>query len=373
MRVLQIIPGRLFGGVESTHITLARFRHLCPALITEVAVCFEGRVSQELRTLGVPVHVLGQTRVRFPLTVWRARRKLRALLRKCAFDVVVCHMPWVQAIFGPVVRSEGLPLAFGAHGPATGCHRIEQWAAITPPDLVISVSRFLAANVRELYPGIPAEVVYNPMPPLPSLSCSDRLDIRAELKNPPEAVVIVQVGRLEKGKGHEVCLKALHLLRDLPAWQCWQIGGPQTAEEKRYFETLRELTFTLGIEERVQFLGQRCDVDRLLLAADIYCQPNDTCVEGLGNTFIEAISAGLPIVTTRLGGIPEVVDESCGFLLAPGDVPGAASALKKLIEDPELRARLGAGGRTRLQKTFTPAAQIPRLLEALTKAMRPVV
>ena len=79
IRVLHIVPGRLFGGVESTLLTIASFRSVCSAMHTEVAVCLPGRLSDELTAAGVRVHKFGQVRVRYPFTVWRARRRLRRI------------------------------------------------------------------------------------------------------------------------------------------------------------------------------------------------------------------------------------------------------------------------------------------------------
>jgi len=369
IRVLHIVPGKVFGGVENTLVTIARFRDLCPAMVSEFAVCFQSRLSQELDSLGVPVHILGEVRVRSPLTVWRARRRLRDLLRRERFDVVVCHMPWVQAIFGPVARSKGVALAFRVHGPSDGRHWTERWAALTRPDLAVCVSQFVATDLARIYPNTPTEVVYNPVPPVKLLDRPGRLAVRAEVNTSEDAVVIIQACRLEPGKGHRVCLDALGLLRDLPDWECWQIGGPQRSSEHKYFEGLRERATRLGIEERVHFWGQRSDVPRLLAAADIYCQPNDTFSEGFGIVFLEAMRAGLPVVTTRIGAASEVVDDRCGFLLSPGNVSATSVTLERLIRDPALRTKLAVGGLLRADAEFGPAIQIPRLCKALCKAI----
>ena len=369
MRVLHIVPGKIFGGVETIMVSLARFRYACPAMTPEFALCFEGRLAQELLAAGVQVHWLGNVRAHRPLSVWRARRCLKELLRRRHYDVVMCHMPWVQAIFGPVVRDERIPLVYGARGPSSGRHWTERWAGRCRPDLAVCVSDFVVAEVAKIYPGIPTETVYNPVPPSKALSYEERLAVRAESNTAADAVVIAQACRMEPGKGHRVCLEALHLLRHVPGWECWQIGGPQRAVERDYLEGLRQYAAELGIAERVRFRGQRTDVPRLLGAADIYCQPNDTFLEGLGNSFIEAMWAGLPVVTTAIGAAPEVVDNSCGFLLPPGAMAALAATLEKLIREPDLRARLGAGGPPRAKRVFAPELQIPRLHRALGRAV----
>src|SRR2546428_9494478 len=99
MRVLHICSGNLYGGVETIQVTLARHRGLCPEMEPEYAVCFDGRLSGELESCGVRVHRLGEVRVRNPISMWRARTNLRALLAASRFDVAICHSAWTQAIF----------------------------------------------------------------------------------------------------------------------------------------------------------------------------------------------------------------------------------------------------------------------------------
>jgi len=107
MRVLHIVSGRLYGGVETALVTMARCRLLCPEIEPEFALCFDGRLHNELTAAGTPVHMLGGVRVRHPLSILRARRRLAELIDERASDVVVCHLAWAQAIFGTVARASG--------------------------------------------------------------------------------------------------------------------------------------------------------------------------------------------------------------------------------------------------------------------------
>jgi len=365
MRVLHISGGNLYGGVEAMLVTLARYRQVPPALDQEFALCFEARLSTELAASGVPVHLLGEVRTRRPLRVWRARRKLRGLLRERQIDVAVCHMPWSQAIFGPAARDADIPLVFWMHGPARGWHWLELWARLTPPDLAICNSRFTSNTLVNLYRASPFEVVYPPLPPpAAGLSASERAAVRAELDTPPGATVIVQASRMEPLKGHKLLLEALGRLRDRPGWVCWVAGGAQRPHERRYMETLERAASKLGIAGRVRFLGERSDVSRILRAADIYCQPN-TGPEGFGIALVEALGAGLPLVSTAIGAATEVIDDSCGVLVEPGDVRALTGALRRLIEEPGERARLGAAGPERARKLCDPSAQTVKLGRAL--------
>jgi glycosyltransferase involved in cell wall biosynthesis len=367
MRVLYVHSGNLYGGVETLLVTLARCRDLCPGMEPHFALCFEGRLSEELAVANVPVHLLGNVRVSRPLTVWRSRRVLTDLLGCKRFDVVVCHATWSQAIFGPVARSAGLPLVFWLHDGTNGRHWLERWARLTPPDLALSNSRFTAGTLANIYPRVRSELIYCPVAsPNGGHSRADRALVLAELNTPEDAAVIIQVGRMEAWKGHALHLEALGLLRDLPGWVCWQVGGAQRPQEGHYLEDLRNTAAQLGIEKRVHFLGQRLDVPRLLAAADIYCQPN-LGPEPFGIAFIEALQARLPVVTTGLGGAREIVDDSCGILVPRDDAKALAGCLRKLIQDPNLREQLGATGPARARTLCDPAARLQQLKNVLAE------
>ena len=121
---------------------------------------------------------------------------------------------------------------------------------------------------------------------------------------------------MEAWKGHRLLLEALGRLRHVPGWVLWVAGGAQRPYEARYLAELEAQATELGIRGRVRFLGQRSDVPRLLRAADIHCQPN-LGPEPFGIAFIEALQARLPVVTTAMGGPLEIIDGSCGVLVAP--------------------------------------------------------
>lgn len=325
------------------------------------ALCFAGRFSDELKSAEAAVHWLGRVRIRQPISILRARQSLRELLNREHFDLVITHSCWSQAIFGPVVRQAQVPLVFYLHGPANGRHWLERWARRTPPDKVVCNSRFTAATIDHLYPDARAEVVYCPVAlPKTTYSDSDTQQTRAELQTPKGATVVIQISRMEPLKGHHLHFQALSLLKDLPDWVCWQVGGPQTAGEELYAEGLKKAAIRLGIADRVRFLGQRTDVARLLSASDIFCQPN-TAPDAFGISFIEALYSYLPVITTNIGGAPEIVDDSCGVLVTPNDPPALANALRLLIEDRPLRRKLGEAGFARATSLCDVPSQMGRL------------
>jgi len=365
MRVMHIVSGRLYGGVETLLVTLARCRELCPAMDPEFALCFDGRLREELSASGVAIHLLGEVRARNPLSVLRARRSLREVLNARGVDLAICHLPWTNAILGPSVRSAGIPLIFWMHGVMNRLTWLDRWAAMTPPDAVICNSKYTANSLPAIFPRVPSKVIYLPVaPPARDRSAQDRLDIRREFDTLADAIVIVQVGRIERLKGHLVHLTALSQLREVPNWIAWFVGGAQRLAEVAYEAELKSAASALGIADRIRFVGERSDVAKILAASDILCQPN-IAPEGFGITFIEALYAGLPVVTSALGGSLEIVDSSCGIMVPPRKPEAVADALEKLIGDRDLRLRLGAAGPARAKQLTDPAVQMSQLRSLL--------
>jgi glycosyltransferase involved in cell wall biosynthesis len=366
LRVLHLNAGNLYGGVETLLTTLAEYRSLCPDMEPHFAACYEGRWTQELLAAGVPVHMLGGARLGQPWTVWRARRRLRELLDRVRFDVAICHMPWSLAVFGPAVRAAGCPLGFWAHSFHTGRTWLELIARQTNPDLAIANSRFTEAGLTHMFPRAARGVVYPPVA-LAALPQSDqqRSRLRAQQGIGEDTVVIIQVSRMEACKGHFLHLEALARLRQLHTpWVCWIAGGAQKPDEAEYMNRLRRRLDELDLTGRVEFLGQRADIKELLAAADIFCQPNQT-PDSFGISFVEALWASRPVVTTALGGATEILEESCGFLV-DRDPAQIAVALQQLIENRELRARLGFAGTLRARALSDPETQM-KVLSALLR------
>jgi glycosyltransferase involved in cell wall biosynthesis len=362
MRVLHINAGNLYGGVETLLTTLARSRQLSPGMEPNFATCYAGRSSRELLETGAPVETLGPVRFSRPWTIWRARRRLRRLLLQERFDLVICHMSWTTTLFSGVARAAGHRVAMWAHGFQTVENWLDRMARRTKPDFVIANSRFTAAWVQDQFPKTPVHVIYCPVAPpdLPEGAENARAKMRQELGADADTTVILQVGRLEHWKGHLVHLRALSLLDPSQKWVSWIAGGPQSAEQQAYMGELEAAASELGIAGRVKFLGQRNDVPKLMAAADLFCQPNEG-PEPFGLVFIEALWAGLPVISSSLGGALEIVDESCGMLVRPGDSQSLAEALGCLIASPALRLRLGRSGPARARLLCDPAARMNEL------------
>ena len=367
MKVLHVTSGNLYGGIEAMLVTIARNADAAPDMESQFSVCFDGRFRSELRESGSVVHDVGEVRARNPLSIRRARRRLAQVIEQEGIDVVVCHSAWPMAIFGSVAQASRRPLVLWQHGPLGGVFWLERWSRRAHPSLIICNSEFTASSVRDVYDPSIVEVIYCPVPVHPGqarLSGFERDRVRAELGAGPSTVVIVQASRMEAWKGHELHLRALSRLRDNPDWICWMIGGAQRPSESRFAAKLHAAVKRLHIADRVRFVGQRSDVSELLSAADILCQAN-LLPEPFGIVFIEGLAAGLPVVSTAMGGALEIVDQTCGLLAVPGDVDSVALHLRRLVDDQDLRNALAASGPARAIELCEPGQQIRLLARTL--------
>ncbi len=363
MRLLHLNAGNLYGGIETMLVTLARFRGDAPGLEQRFALCFPARLAEELSAAGTPVEILGPARASRPWTVWRARRALRALLAREPFDAVACHGSWSLGLFGPVVRTTGARLVLWAHSPGRGPAWLERLADQARPDLVVANSRFTAEGVRGRFPGATLEVLHPPVAPPPPLNPREREAMRASLGARPEDVVILAASRLERWKGLHLLMEALVRLRGEPHWACWIAGGARRDAERQYLADLEQACQLGGIADRVHFLGERRDVRALMAAADVFCQANLE-PEPFGISFVEALFAGLPVVTTAMGGALEVVDGATGMLVAP-DSNSLGQAIASLVRDAEQRQRLGSAGPERAAALSSPPGAARRVAHFL--------
>jgi len=373
-RVLHVYSGNLYGGLETFLVTLARYQASAPDIENHFALCFAGQLSHELINARAAVHFLGQARASRPAQIWRCRKRLKQLLREGAFDVVVVHSVWTQALFGSALRVSGAKVVFWLHDQLRAPQLREMWmylpAKLNRPDIAICDSRFTLSGLHHLYSDISAQVLYYPVSESDGGSQS-RAALRLQYGAGAEDLVIIQSSRMERWKGQALHLEALARLRDVPGWTCWMVGGPQRPSEEKYFKEIRELAVNYGLEGRVHFFGHRKDVPQLLRAADVHCQPN-TGPEPFGITFIEALYAGLPVVTTALGGAKEIVDNTCGILVDEGDAAGLSQALRSLIADRALRSRLSAGGPARAKLLCNPVTQVRALQGILMDVRTPL-
>lgn len=369
--VLHVCAGNQFGGVESMLVCLAREPSTRQRFQPTFACCFEGRFSQELRRTQAPVHLLPGVRLSRPWGILQARHALRQLLTRSKPAVVVTHSAWTRLVFGRSLARSGTPTVVWIHGASSPLSRLDRWAQRPAPALVLLNSRHTGDLTRSLFPGAPREILFCPVPrPAPS-DPNSRRSLRESLGAAPDQTVLLIAARLEPWKGHELLLNALACLPKSPSpnWACWIAGGPQTPEQRTHLEALVQRARHLGLHRQISFLGERRDVPQLMNAADVYCQPN-LGPEPFGVVFVEALYAGLPVVSTALGGAQEIIQESCGRQVPPGDPAALAQTLGSLIADPELRAQLGSRGPARATELCDPSARVRDLERHLTRVCK---
>ena len=201
-----------------------------------------------------------------------------------------------------------------------------EWAGrekIAPPEKFVKI-----------YSGIEVERFRNETP-------SPQLKSRFGIQ--PEETVIGVVSKLWEGKGHEVLIDALARLLDSGCRVKLLIVGEGDLEER-----LKEKVKNLGIGEHVIFTGFWSNVPEITAILDISVLPS--FYEGMGRVVLEAMAAGKPVVASRVGGIPEFVeDEVTGYLISPGDVEALVERLETLISDSDLRRKMGQKGAERMR------------------------
>ncbi len=184
--------------------------------------------------------------------------------------------------------------------------------------------------------------------------------VRHELGLPADAPIVGVLARLAPCKGLEFFLDAARVVADrfpevrfLVIGDQGALGNGAVRAGGPYREALEQRAARLGLKDRVVFAGFRLDVPEVLAELAVSVLPSVTG-EGLPNSVLEAMAAGLPVVATSSGGTSEaVVNGETGLLVAPSDTAALAQAIIALLADPALRARMGAAGRRRVEERFS--------------------
>jgi glycosyltransferase involved in cell wall biosynthesis len=364
--VLHVYTGNRYGGIETTLATMGRspiFHGQTYALLSR------GRLFEELSEAKADVVEIGPFRARRPWQARRVRERLREILAERSIHTVVAHMSIPYALVAPAIGDR--TLVYYVHEFHRGKHWSEFWARHSRrPDAVIAGSAFEASSIPALFPNIASEdasVVYYATEVGNEALPQVRADVRRELATPDDHHVIVCAARLSPYKGHDVLIEALGALRRRPDWTAWIAGGPQSPTEARFDRSLRARSTALGIADRIRFLGERRDVPRLLRGADLHCQPN-VGPEPFGICFVEALWAGLPVVTSSIGGALEIVTPELGELVPPSDATALARALDKCMDDGDKARIVREKGPAWAQSLCSPEAFARRMSDALARA-----
>jgi glycosyltransferase involved in cell wall biosynthesis len=258
----------------------------------------------------------------------------------------------------------GVPYALSAHAKDIWLTPDDELARkVRGAEVVLTCTEDGRARLAALADGrTPVRLVYHGV----ELKEPSRVGSSPEGKTPR----VLAVGRLVEKKGHETLLLAAALLRDRGLDFTVRIAG-----EGPEWPRLQRLAHELGLAERVFFLGplSESEVEVEYQHADIFALPCRKLAngdqDGLPNVILEAMAHGLPVVSTRLGGIVEaIVDGESGLLADQDDTVGLAERLGHLLEEPEVRERIGHAGRRRVAERFERSANLPRVVEALVEA-----
>ena len=309
-----------------------------------------GPLEEHAVRLGIPTIVLGGAG-----TGSRVLRGAAAIARLRP-NIMHSHNPTSlqYGVLGKLVS--GARLVFTDHRGIVRVPKTIEWLLT---DAVVAVSKDTARQ-SSAHGVVDITVIYNGVDP--ASPRRTRAAMRAAL-DLGEGPVALHVANFLPVKGHDILMRALAQVRDRGVRLTVVTAGDGI--ERAAVEAQAK---QLGLgPEQVRFLGFRADVPDLLAAADLFVLPSR--MEGLPLAVLEAMSHGLPIVTTRIGGNPEVVTDGEHGLLVPIEDPGAlADALVKLAGDPEQRRALGEAGRRRVESEFS-FTEMTRKYEAIYRRL----
>lgn len=338
VRVLWLTKGLGRGGAEMLLVGLARAMDRSGIEI-EVAYQLSRKTAlvEALHVSGIAVHLLDGDRT-WPVA-------LRRLMKAQHYDIVHSHAPMVGSA-ARILAPRGTVLLHTEHNtwdryhPAT---RLVNALTLVRNERVWAVSDQVAKSIRP-WPRRrpPVEVMLHGVSEATVVrGGAARVAARARLGMSETTFVFGTVGNLARKKDHPTLLRAFARVSEtLPAVQLLVIGtGPEEAE-------LRALAHRLHLDRKVRFLGMREDVLELLPALDTFVM--SSVHEGLSIAIIEALATGVPVVSTDVGGIPQLITHGeHGLLVPPRNVVALERAMLRMALDESERTRLGVAGRRR--------------------------
>lgn len=284
----------------------------------------DGPLRQEMERAGLATRVFGWEKgAKDPLGALR----FRAALAKGSFDIVHQHFG-ARSVRWLIRRATQAALVVHLHGEVTSAR-----VAVAGADKVIACSRWVADHVDTA-----CEVIY------PGVNVSATL-----LPRPADPPIIGMASRLVEGKGLFEMLLAMKHLVEQGSGTLLEIAGDGPLRED-----LRRQIRELELQERVRLFGWQADLEPWFQRWSLFALPSVN--EGFGMAALEAMVYGLPVVGMRSGALPElIVDRETGFLAEVGEPASLADHLVSLLEDAELRKRLGTAGRARAAQHFSQA------------------
>lgn len=371
MNILQVISSGGFYGAERMLLELSRFMRSEGHRVWLGTICPPDddppQVADEARAEGLPVFPIPSLS-RFD---GRTMDAIRQAVDRLDIHLVHCH-GYKADIFAGLARP-GARLVSTCHNWLTESVKLMLFelldkAVLHHFDGVVAVSAAIDDQLAAA--GVPQErrqIIENGISLPDAASGVPREQVRRALGVPGDAPLVLAVGRFDR-------FKAFHLLLEAMA-RLGGAAGPASAArlvlvgDGGLRQELLARCQQLGLGERVLFAGYRRDIPDLLRAADLFVI--SSIDEGLPMALLEALAAGLPVVSTRVGAVPEALGEGeFGALVPVGDAGALARAMVELLSNPERRAALAAAGHGRYRRRFSREAMGRRYLELYQRVSR---
>ena len=366
--ILQILPNLGVGGAENmaNHLMLG----LAQSHDVVGASLYPARGTPTelgLKQAGIPVWHL-EKRPGFDPKMYFA---IDRLLQRVKPDVVHTHLSVLRYVF-PVLLRRRMPLAVHtlhnlAEHETDAVGRVVNRLAFRGRVLPVAISRECGASFRRVYGQECRSIIPNCIPvDRYRRDVSGRVEWRRKNGFDSSSILFIHVGRLERQKNHLLLLQAFAALDD-PRAHLLLLGEGSLREQ------VAASVRSYGLEERVHLLGTRLDVPEWLWASDVFVLSSDW--EGNPLSVMEAMAAGLPVVSTSVGGIPELAEPGQhGLLVPPGDCQGFTAAMRRLLEDRELMLAMGDAACAHALKSFRVERMVhdyARLYESTLASSRP--
>lgn len=374
-RILFLTHAATLGGAELYLLDIAsHLRDRCA-----VALLDEGPLERELRDQGIVTHVYrggGVHAFRKKSGLWISLRALPNLLHVARdlrglvanYDVVFANSQ--KALFvGALAGSfAGRPVIWNLHDLLTPSHfsfvarRTATLCANLGVNHVVTNSDATRRAFRQAGGRRPTTTIYNGFTPDPfdAVAAQTTVRLRESLGIDDQPAVGV-FSRLAEWKGQHVLLEALSNLPDVHGLL---VGEAIFPGDEDYAAALRSRAHTLGIDDRVHFLGFRADIPALMKAVDVVVHTS-VAPEPFGRVIVEGMLAERPVIAARAGGTPEIIDPgNTGLLVPPGDATALGRAIEDVLGDAELKSRLAQNGARMARERFsiaTAAKQIGAL------------
>ena len=363
LNILQTCFSRSWGGLEmqALEVTtqLSKRGHVVWLACNPGSRLFAEAAGRKIDLL--PLDVNGYLH---PMLIWR----LRNFLREKHIDIIHCQLSKDIATVVPAMRLSGgqIPIVLSKRvGSFIGKKDVLHRFTYAHVERVLAISHVIHKNVLETTPMTPDRVLtlHDAIDTETfSLARIDRQRVRREFGFGDDITVIGFVGRFSPGKGHEEFLAAASILRKTHPGAHFLIVGEASHGELRYEHKIRTECLALGLQNIVTFAGYRRDIPEVMAALDIFAFPSHA--ESFGVVLIEAMAMERPVVSTNCDGVLDiVVDGETGLFVNPRKATELARALGRLIDNQQLRERMGKAGRKRVEELFDQQKQMRKLDE----------